>query len=187
VYDFFTFDEWSKLALFFGTMREMCIRFRFFAPILGGLLLAFATPTLADRPACALLDTAEVAAALGVPVVNVREQNRATFSSCSFETDNWQLTAGLIYHPNLPSTTAEALAVEFRADLERDAVPYADFAIEESLGVPAVYYRAPEDDFHSLVAQSGGDRLIFTGPSRDAVLALSAAALAHLAQAVTPR
>jgi len=170
----------------FGTMREMRMRLCSFAPTLGYLLLAFATPVLADRPACELLDVAEVAAVLGVPVVNVREQNRATFSSCSFETDDWQLTAALIYHPNLAATTAESLADELRTDLERDAVPFTGFTIETVLAVPAVYYRSPEDDFHSLVAQSGSNRVIVTGPRREVVLALASAAITRLAQAATP-
>jgi len=157
-----------------------------FTLALGALLLALAIPMRADRSACSLLEADAIVKVLGRPVINVREQNRATFSSCSFETDDWQQTVGLIYFPNLAPTTPEALAAEYRADLERDQVPYVDFAVQDGLGAPAVYYRSPEDDLHSLIIQPGSERVILTGPRSEVVQILAALVMTRLTGARTP-
>lgn len=134
------------------------------------------------RSACTLLDPGQVSSAIGLPVVNVVERDRGAFTSCSFETDDWLQTVGLIHYPGLATTSAESLAAEIRADLERDAVEFVDFAVEEGFGAPAIYYRSPEGDLHALVLQPGGDRLVITGGSRDAVLTLAGAAAQALVE-----
>ncbi len=146
--------------------------------VITGLFVMSVAPAVGDdKGACALLDPQEVSTAIGLPVMNVVERDRGSFTSCSFETDDWMQTAGLIHFPELGATTAEKLAAEIRADMDRDGVEYADFGIEAGFDVPAVYYRSPEGDRHTVVVQAGGNRLIISAGTRDAVFSLAQTAV----------
>lgn len=150
-------------------------------PCAAALCVAMLSPALPSQAGesgpCSLLEADTVAEAIGIPVVNVVERVGSRFGSCSFETDDWTQTFGLIFFPGLAATSEEALAAEIRTDLDRDGVEYAELTVEAGLGVPAVYYRSPEGDAHTVVLQAGGDRIILTGSNRAAVLSLAQSAL----------
>jgi len=145
------------------------------------LLLLHAPSVPAQRVgACSFLEPEVVGAAIGLPVVNVVERDRGSFTSCSFETEDWTQTVGLIHYPGLEATNPDDLLAQVRADLQRDEVEFTGLAGDASLGVPAVYYRSAEGDMHALVAQFESDRLVLTAGSRAAVFALAQSALRAL-------
>jgi len=142
------------------------------------LLLALPLTASAAPPgACVLLDAGAVADIIGLAVVNVVERDRGSFASCSFETDDWTQTVGLLRFPGLRAKPADALAAEIRADLDRDGVEYVDFSVEPGFDAAAVYYRSPEGDLHVMVIQAEDDRLILSASSREAALELARLAL----------
>ncbi|MDH3327666.1 MAG: hypothetical protein OEM01_00350 [Desulfobulbaceae bacterium] len=130
------------------------------------------------RNACDLMTKAEVEKISGVAIVNVVLRDRGTFTSCSFETDNWESTTGVIYYPGLKSVeSSAALAEEIRKDIERDQAPFGIPEPVDGITDAAAYYASNDGYLHIIVAQKGGDRIIISAKSRTAATEMAKAAL----------
>ena len=139
---------------------------------------ALTAPVQAQPSACDLLTKEQVQQATGLTIINVVSRDRGAFTSCSFETDDWMRTIGLIYFPglSLPSSAA-ALSEEVKADLERDEVEYAALETDESIGDAAVRYQVDDGLMHWVVAQRGNHRIIVNAGSDQSVTALARLAI----------
>lgn len=138
----------------------------------------FAASAQAQRSACDLLTKEQVQQATGLAIINVVSRDRGTFTSCSFETDDWMQTIGLIYYPGLGTpASATALADEVKADLERDEVEYSSLEPDESIGDAAVRYQVDDGAMHWVVAHRGDHRVIVSAGGSEAVTALARLAL----------
>ena len=131
--------------------------------------------------ACDLLTKDQVEAASGLAINNVAARDHDVFSTCSFETDDWTKTIGLIYFPGLGSpASAEALAAQIEADLKRDEVDYAGLEPDTSIGDAAVHYQIDDGAMHIIVAHRGGHRVIINASTSEAAATLARQALAAL-------
>lgn len=131
-----------------------------------------------QRSACDFLTKAEVEKITGIPVINMVSHDRGLFTSCSFETDNWENTTGVIFYPDLnPVANSAALAEGISKDLERDQAPYKTPIPVEGIADAAAYYTDNEEFMHFLVAQNGRKRIVVSAKSQAAVTELIKAAL----------
>jgi len=132
----------------------------------------------AQKSACELLTSEQVQEASGIAIINVSAQDRGVFTSCSFETDDWTQTIGLIYFPGLGTpASAASLAEQVKADLERDEVEYSSLEPDESIGDAAVRYQAEDGSMHWVVAHRGGNRIIINATTAEAATTLARLAL----------
>jgi hypothetical protein len=135
----------------------------------------------AQGSACDLLTKEQVEAATGLAIINVSARDSGVFTTCSFETDDWTQTIGLIYFPGLGvPADAASLAAQVEADLQRDQVDYVGLAADDSIGDAAVRYATPDGSMYWVVAHRGGHRVIVNAGSVDAVTALARQALASI-------
>lgn len=141
---------------------------------------SMATSTKTQRSACDLLTKEQVREATGLSIIKVVPQDRGTFTSCSFETDDWMQTIGLIYFPGLGTpTSAAALAEEVKADLEGDKVDYSGLETDTSIGDAAVRYQM-DDGAHYVIAHRDGHRVIVNGSTGEVATTLARLALAAI-------
>lgn len=131
-----------------------------------------------QRGACDFLTKADVETITGIQVTNVTSRDRGTFVSCSYETEDWQNTMGVIYYPSLASVEDSAALADFlRQDLEKDQAPYKTPEPVEGLGDAAAYYVDEEGFMHFVAVQKGSQRIVVSAKSRDAAMKLAQKAL----------
>ena len=123
-----------------------------------------------QRSACDFLTKEEVEKITKIPVLKVVSLDRGVFTSCSFETDNWENTTGVIFYPSLdPVANSAVLADVIRKDLERDQAPYKTPEPVEGIADAAAYYTDNDAFMHFMVAQNGRERIIVSAKSLSSV------------------
>jgi len=133
------------------------------------------------KTACDLVTQGEMAETTGIPVVKVTGRENPAYSSCSYEAEDWMKTSGIIYYPSLPPVSGStALAEALRQDLERDQAPYTTPTAGQGLGDASASYSATDQTSHFLVVQKGGQRVVVSGPVREALSAVAQLALARM-------
>jgi len=132
----------------------------------------------ADRNACDLLSKEQVEQATGLVINNVAFRDHGVFTTCSFETEDWQETIGLIYFPGLGTpANAASLAEQVKQDLEKDQVPYTNLEADSGIGDAAVFYQTDDGKLYTVVAHRGGHRVIISARTRAAASTMAGAAL----------
>jgi len=150
------------------------------------LTLFAATQSLAGtRNACDLITKEVVGKSSGLSITNVTAKDGGAFTSCTYETDNWQVSVGLIYYPgNKTDTDSAALAAELQMEFERDQAPYEKPEPLDGLGDAAAYYQSVDGSYHVIVVLNSGKkasgRLVISAHTRSAVLALTKAVIADM-------
>ena len=132
--------------------------------------------------ACELITKNIVEQSSGLKITNVTAKDRGAFTSCTFETDNWQVNVGLIFYPGgKADMDSAALAKELQKEFDRDQAPYKKPEPLADLGDAAAYYQSADGDYHAIVLlNSNGHargRLIVSAHTRDATLAVANAVL----------
>ena len=127
------------------------------------------------RSACDFFTKEDVEKITGIAVINVVLQDRDVFTSCSYETDNWENTTGVIFYPGLKTpASSPSLAEELRRDIERDQAPYKTPEPVEGIADVAAYYTDNDELMHFMVLHQGSDgRIIISANTREAVTELA--------------
>jgi len=138
---------------------------------------------LAATNACDLVTKEVVEKYSGLKIINVRSKDRGAFTSCTYETDDWQISVGIIYFPGGKlGKNSDKLAEELQKEFERDGAPYKEPKPLADLGDAAVYYEAVDGGFHSIVVLSSSGnvtgRLVVSAPTHKAAFDIARAALA---------
>jgi len=129
--------------------------------------------------ACDLLTKSEVEKITGFAVTNVVMRDRGSFTSCSFETESWENSTGVIYFPGLkPVANSAALAAEIQKDMERDQASFTKPEPVDGIGDAAAYYASDDGYLHTLVMHKGRNRIIISAKSKKATMELAKAARA---------
>lgn len=137
--------------------------------------------TAAGKTACDLVTQEEMAEATGVPVVKVTSRENPAFSSCSYEAEDWMKTSGILYYPSLaPVSGSAALAETLQQDLERDQAPYTTPVAGQGLGDASASYSATDQTSHFLAVQQGSQRIVVSGPVREALADIAQLALGRM-------
>jgi len=147
------------------------------------LLLSSSRTVMGAPNACDLVSKQVVEEYSGLTISNVSSRDRGAFTSCTFETDDWQVNVGLIYYPGPGGDKdSDALAAELKQEIERDEAPYTEPTPLADLGNAAASYESVDGDFHSVVVLSSGGnasgRLVVSAPTQQAALDIARAALA---------
>ena len=154
---------------------------KFIVTILLTLLIAW--QSLAGKPnACDLVTKEAVEKASGLIITNVLSKDEGVFSSCTYETENWQVSVGLIYFPEIKSDmNSTMLSEELQKEFDSDKAPYTKPVPLADLGNAAAYYQSVDGDFHAIVILSSSSkvngRLIVTAPTHLAALSVAKLAL----------
>jgi len=137
-----------------------------------------AKPAQLQRSACDFLTKSDWEKITGIPVLNVVSRDQGVYSSCSYETGNWEDTTGVIFYPDLnqPASSA-ALAEDIRKDLEKDQAPYKTPEPVEGIADAAAYYTDNDGFMHFIVAQNGRERIVVSAKSKTAATELIKTAL----------
>lgn len=135
------------------------------------------------RNACDLVTKEVVEKSSGLNITKATPKDRGVFTSCTYETDNWQVSVGLIYYPGgKADKDSAALAAELQKEFERDKAPYTKPEPLAGLGDAAAYYQSVDGDYHAIVVLSSGGnasgRLVVSAHTRTATLAVTKAVLA---------
>lgn len=130
------------------------------------------------KTACDFLTKEDVEAITGIPVTNVAPRNRGTYSSCSYEAEDWRDTTGVSYYPSLDPVGSSAALAEFLGkDIEKDQAPYQTPEPVEGLGDAAAHYVDTDGTIHYIAVQKGNSRIVINAKSKEAVLSLARKAL----------
>ena len=148
-------------------------------------LFAAAQSIAGARNACDLITKEEVEKSIGLSITHVMPKDREVFTSCTCETDNWQVSVVLIYYPGgKAGKDSAALAVELQKEFEHDKAPYNKPEPLTGLGDAAAYYQSVDGSYHAIVVlNSGGNasgRLVVSAHTRTATLAVAKAVLADM-------
>ena len=137
-----------------------------------------AEPAVTQRGACDFLTKEDVETITGIQVTNVIARDRGGFTSCSYETEDWQNTMGVIYYPSLAVVEDSAALADFlRQDIEKDQAPYKTPEPVEGLADAAAYYADEDGYMHFIALQKGSERIVVSAKSKDAVMRLAQKAL----------
>jgi len=133
--------------------------------------------------ACDLITKEMVKKSSGLIITNVTSKDRGVFTSCTYETDNWQVSVGLIYYPGgKADKDSAALSAELQNEFERDKAPYKKPEPLAGLGDAAAYYQSVDGDYHAIVVLSSGGnasgRLTVSAPTHTTALAVAKAVFA---------
>ncbi|UCH80944.1 MAG: hypothetical protein JSW20_14590 [Nitrospiraceae bacterium] len=148
------------------------------------LSLFCTTQSLAgELNACDLITKETVEKSSGLIITNVTSKDRGVFTSCTYDTDNWKDSIGLIYHPGgKTDKDSAALATELQEEFEHDEAPYKKPEPVTGLGDAAAYYQSADGGFHAIVVLKSGasisGRLVVSAPTRQAALAVAKAVFA---------
>jgi len=146
-------------------------------------LLTISQTILAAPNACDLITKETVVKSSGLKIINVQSRDRGVFTSCTYETDNWQINVGLIYFPGgKTGKDSGKLVAELKEEFKRDAAPYKSPKPLAGLGDAAAYYESDDGGYHTIVVLSSNGhvngRLTVSAPTHKAALAIAKAALA---------
>jgi len=160
--------------------KKMCGRITVHAFVLLAILLCTAQSIAGAPSACDLITKEMVEQSSGLTITHVSARDRGAFTSCTFETNNWQVSVGIIYFPGGKiDKDSSALAAELQQEFQRDNAPYTVPEPLPGVGEAAAYYKSAEDDFHAIVMLNGtgkaAGRLIVSAHTRDTVLAVATA------------
>ena len=135
--------------------------------------------------ACDLVTKEVVEKSSGLRITNVTLKDRGVFTSCTYETDNWQVSVGLIYYPGVKADKdSAALAAELQKEFERDKAPYKKPEPLAGLGDAAAYYESLDGSYHAIVVLSSSGnvngRLVVSALTHTATLAVAKAVLSGM-------
>jgi hypothetical protein len=130
------------------------------------------------RGACDFLTKEDVESITGIQVTNVTPHIRGSYTSCSYEAEDWHDTTSVIYYPFMePVESSAALARFLGEDIEKDQAPYQMPEPVEGLGDAAAYYLDKDGTMHFVAVQKGNARIVINAKSREAVMGLVRKAL----------